>query len=68
MKQIKVEQLPIEVLDKIKVLGNVFDELDKKKENYERMVCELINILKDKYNLTNENWNEDIAPLLRKYF
>ena len=68
MEKIKVEQLPVEVLDKVKVLGNVLDELDKKKENYERMVCELINILKDKYNFTTENWNEDIAPLLRKYF
>ena len=68
MKKIKVEKLPIEVLEKVKILGNVFDEAEKRKENFDKMVCGLSVVLREKYNITAKQWNDDIAPELRKYF
>ena len=67
MEKIKVVELPKEVLDKVKILGNVFDKAEKKKEVFESIVCQLMNVLYQKYNFDPNNWNEDIAPILRKY-
>ena len=68
MKKIKIVELPEEELEKAKIIGNVFDKLRENKDMFEKMICELLVILKDKYNFTTENWNEDIAPILRKHY
>jgi len=34
-------------------------------DRFERIVSRLNTLLTEKYNITNEQWNEDIAPILR---
>ena len=67
MKNIKIVELPKEVLEKAKIVGNIFDKIGKQNERYEGVICELINLLRDKYGMTSEQWNSDVAPILRKY-
>ena len=63
----KIVKLPKEVLAKAKLVGNILDELNKSRENYERLTCKVFSILRDKYQLTGEQWDKDIAPVFRKF-
>ncbi len=68
MKMLKMERLPKKVLKRAKIIGNIFDKINKKDEVFESIVCELLCLLKDKYNLTDKQWNKDVAPILVKYY
>ena len=63
----EIIKLPKEVLEKAELVGNILDELNESREGYERLACEFFSILRDKYRVTGEQWNKDIAPVLRKY-
>jgi len=67
-KEIKIVKLPKEVLKRAKTIGNIFDILNSQKEDFEVIVCRLMVVLKDKYNLTDKQWNKDIAPILRQFY
>jgi len=65
---IKITAFPKEVMEKVEIIGNVFDRLNKNKEKFESITCKLSVLLTDKYKLTNEQWNKDIAPILRIFY
>jgi len=60
MKNIKIKKLPAEVLEKAQKIDNVI-------EKYESVCVNLGIVLADKYKISTEQWNNDIAPILRKF-
>ena len=67
MKNIKIKKLPAEVLEKAQKIDNVFDRLEKNIEKYDSVCNNLLIVLTDKYKLSTKQWNNDIAPILRKF-
>ena len=61
----KIVELPKEVIEKAEITGNIFDELEKQKNNFETIVNKLCCVLTEKYKISTKQWNEDIAPVLR---
>ncbi len=64
----EIVKLPKEVVEKAEIVGNILDELAVSKENYEKLFIKVFIIFRDRYHLTGEQWNEDIAPIFRKYW
>lgn len=67
MKKTKITELPAEVLEKVKVINNVFEEAEQPLDRFETVVNKLNIVLTDKYNISPEQWNKDIAPILRLF-
>jgi hypothetical protein len=67
MKNIKIQELPAGVLEKAQKIDNVFERLEKNREKYDSVCNNLLIVLTDKYKLSTKQWNNDIAPILRKF-
>jgi hypothetical protein len=67
MKIISVEKLPKEVLEKAKIVGNIFDMAEKREEFLNEWFQGLTCALMSTGIIETKEWNEKIAPLLREY-
>jgi hypothetical protein len=67
MTNLKVKRFPSIVEKRLKKLRNVFDRLATSRQEYDKVCNSLCIVLMDKYKLSAQDWNEDIAPVLRTF-